>query len=353
MPESIDAAPEPPAHAVPRPRHSLTRLALLLLTGALVLLTTVWGTLAVYYSNLPAAWQRASLSAAFAGLGLWACLFPGRRRRQRLCYWGALAIVIVWWLLIPASNHRDWNPDVAVLSRAEFAGDEVTVRNIRNSRYRSAGDYRPEYYDKTFDLATLRGMDLAVSHFSHGPWAIGHTFICFRFAGGEALDISIEVRKERGETYSPLRGLFKQYELIYVIGDERDIIGSRANCRGEELYLYPMSREPSQARALFVDMLEAANELVERPQFYNTIFPNCTTSIVWHLDRVQPRKVKFDWRLLLNGYSDELAYQRGALAVSGPWEEVRKRHRVPAAACEDEAGPDYSRQLRAAWPPQP
>ena len=62
---------------------------------------------------------------------------------------------------------------------------------------------------------------------------VSHTFLSFIFDNAPPVSISIETRPEVGEGFDPLASLFKQFELIYVVGDERDIVRVRTNYRDE------------------------------------------------------------------------------------------------------------------------
>ncbi|HTL54519.1 MAG TPA: DUF4105 domain-containing protein, partial [Candidatus Limnocylindrales bacterium] len=196
----------------------------------------IWCMMAIYYSNLPAGWLR-GLGAIGFGIGT-VVLFVRMRPwwLARLVFFGGAACVIIWFLLTPPSNNRDWQPDVAILPYTEIDNDQVTIHNIRNCEYRSETDYTVRHYDKTFDLSKLQSVDLYVVYW--GSPMIAHTMLSFGFAGGDYVCFSIETRKEKGEAYSAIKGFFRQFELTYVIGDERDLVRLRTNFRGEQVYLY-------------------------------------------------------------------------------------------------------------------
>ena len=214
----------------------LARIVGVTLLGLFLFLFCALATLAIYYSNLPGPFLRTIAAGAFA-LGTLAAflIFPNRLRTTFL-FLGAFGMVVVWWSQIPASNHRNWKPDVAVLASATFNDNLVTVHNIRNFDYRTESDYTVRYYDKTFDLNKIESVNFIVSHWDNLQ-AIAHTMLSFGFAGGDYLTLSIEIRGEKGESYSGLKGLFKQYEIIYVLGDERDLIRLRTNYRPNDLNL--------------------------------------------------------------------------------------------------------------------
>lgn len=243
------------------------------------------------------------------------------------------------------SNQRDWHPLHAKLARADFHGNYVTIYNIRNTQYRSEEDFTVQYYDKTFDLQKLKTVDFIVVPFPDNP-AIAHTMLSFGFEPGEYLAVSVETRKEKHETYNALAGFFNQYEIIYVVGDERDLIRLRTDHWMNDVYIYRTVASPEQARRLFLDVMERVNWLNEHPEFYNTLTNNCTTNIRRHVNRVFGDKIPRDYRVLLTGYSDRLAYQLGLLESAGTFEETRRRARVNPAAYRYGDRPDFSQKIR-------
>ncbi|HEX6864625.1 MAG TPA: DUF4105 domain-containing protein, partial [Thermoanaerobaculia bacterium] len=208
-------------------------------------------------------------------------------RRKRA--WIALLLLLATaaYFSIRPSNDRNWSRDQTRLASATFEGDLVHVRNIRNVHYRSTTDYDPAWYDKTFDLRKLESLWFMVEPFDEGKGA-AHTLVSFGFAGPEYLAVSVEIRKEVGEEFSVVKGLLRQYELMYVVGDERDLIQLRSNYRKDDVYLYPIRAPKERIRAMLTGMLERANQLRERPEFYNTLTSTCTTNIVRHVEEVAP-----------------------------------------------------------------
>jgi len=243
------------------------------------------------------------------------------------------------------SNDRDWSPDQARLAYAEFQGDQVTVRNIRNCTYYSADDFTVAYYDKTFDLGELDSVDFIKVPFHDLP-GVGHTMLSFGFGGRDYLAVSVEIRRERGERYSPTKSLLRQYELMYVVGDERDLIGLRANHQLSDVYVYRTVATPQQARELFVDVMARVNKLAREPEFYDLLTNNCTTNIVRHVNTLVPNRVEYDYRVLLPGLSDELAYELGLLQTDLSFEQTKLRSRVNKLAYAHRDSPDFSVNIR-------
>jgi hypothetical protein len=280
---------------------------------------------------------------ALGSLSVLALLRPFRR--AALIVLLALALVIGWWLLIPASNDRDWYPDVARLSRATVDGNRLTIQNVRDFDYRSETDYTERWETRTFDLDGLKGVDLFLSFW--GPTLIAHTIASWEFADGSHLAISIEARKAKGQSYSAVRGFFRQFGLYYVVADERDVIRLRTNYRGERVYLYRTTMPA--ARALLLDYLADVNRLAEHPRWYNALTHNCSTTIRYHVQHVSPGR-PWDWRILANGYVDELAYERGAIDTKLPFAELRAHSDVTERAKAADRDPDFSQRIREGLP---
>lgn len=257
------------------------------------------------------------------------------------------------------SNDRDWSLDQdrlasAVIPSSESVENKVFVKNIRNFNYRSTTDYDREYYDRGFDLDNLNRVWYLVSPFSGIPGS-AHTFLSFEFEDSDGkkdfLSVSVEIRKEKGEAFHPIKGLFNQYEVMYVLGDENDLVKLRTNHRKDLVYAYPAKASPEKARALLLDILRRTNELAENPEFYNTITNTCTTNIADHINTVTPKTIPFlSWRIMFPANSDQLAYDLGLLDVPEGLsiEELRQKYLLNEKAVEfDEIqGTDFSQLIR-------
>jgi len=321
--------------------------------GALALIGLgfiIWGALLLAFAGPSNDLVRVAMVCAFClvSAGGLIALFV---RRWRWPAMGVLAVLwaalIVLWTSIEPTNERDWQPDVAVLPYADISGDQVTVHNIRNFDYRSETDYTVAYYDKTFDLRQLRSVDIVTSYWM-GP-AIAHVFVSFGFAGDDYLAVSIEVRKSKGKEYSTLKGFFRQYELIYVVADERDVIRLRTNYRRdppEDVYVYRVKGSPETGRRLFIQYMEQLNALRTQPEFYNTLTTNCTTNI-WTNASVNPGRVPLNWKILASGYVPEYLYEEGRLDDMGlSFPELQRRAHVNARANAADSATDFSRRIR-------
>ena len=340
---------ELPATAAEKP--SLARRALWLLLrmvrDVVLGVVVLWSVMAVYYSNLPAPSMRTVAFCAYL-LALLAVLVLARPWWvKRLLCLGGFIVVLIWFLLIPPSNDRDWQPDLAVLPYAEIKGDEVTLHNIRNCDYRSETDYRVRHYDKTLDLRKLQSVDFFVVYW--GSPLIAHTMLSFGFGGNDYICFSIETRKEKGEAYSAIKGFFRQFELTYVVADERDLVRLRTNYRGEQVYLYRLKTDPEVAKMVFLDYLKEVNRLKARPEWYNALTSNCTTNIRGHT-RAYTKNKGFDWRIIVNGHIDEMAYERGSLDQSLPFAQLKSRSLVNERGKAADQSPDFSTRIREGLP---
>jgi hypothetical protein len=261
-----------------------------------------------------------------------------------------VAVLLAWFSLRP-SHARDWQPDVAALPWAEMRGDHLIFHNVRNAEYRSESDFTVRLEDRDLDLSKLRALDLFLIYWG-SPW-IAHTIMSWAFDDGQHLAISIETRKEKGEEYSAVRGFFRQYELFYVVADERDVIRLRTNYRregrGEDVYLYRFDTSPENARLLLLSYVRAINRLREQPEWYNALTENCTTAITRIAGPYQQR-VWFSWKLFLNGRLDELAYDLGAIDRGLPFTELKARSYVNARAKAADADPQFSARIREGLP---
>ena len=316
-------------------------LPLLALTG--------WATAVLFFAGPgEAAWVRTSLAAVYL-LGSLAALFWLRPFWRAFGVWGiGLLAVLVWWTSIRPSNDREWQPEVAKLASFEVHGDLLTIHNLRNFEYRSETDFTPRYEDRVYDLSKLRSLDLFMSYW--GMPAIAHTILSWEFEGSPPLAISIETRKRKGQEYSVVQGFFRQYEIIYVAADERDIVRLRTNYRGEDVYLYRFKATPVQARAMLMDYVSTMNALVETPAFYNELVDNCTTSVRRHVKNVDVSAPRADWRLLANGYLDRMLYERGTIATGLPFAALRERSHINARAKTLDNDPGFSQGIREALP---
>jgi hypothetical protein len=308
-----------------------------------------WGSLAIYYSNLPWAGLRLGLAGAFAAFAIYA-RWLSRQGRMSVIVIVLFLGVVVWWTTISPSHDRAWRPEVAVMPRAVIDGDRVRLTGVRNFDYRTRDDFTVRYEEREVWLSHLRALDFYVSYWSEG--LVGHTFLSFIFDNAPPLSISIETRPEVGEGFDPVASLFKQFELIYVVGDERDIVGVRTNHRRETAYLYRLNTSAENVRRLLLVYLNRINELAEHPEFYHLLSNSCTINIIRYANATG-REGRFDIRHLFNGLVDSYLYHSGRMDTTLPFNELRQRSLINEAAQAADGAPDFSQRVRASLPTIP
>jgi hypothetical protein len=332
-----------------RGRSWLLRLPALLARGVLALvlgLALAWGALALYFSPLPWAPLRIGLALGFAGFGVWA-LWVTRNPRLRWVLAALYGAVLVGWSFVEPSHDREWRADVAVMPRAVIDGNDVRISGVRDFDYRSRDDFTARYVEREVQLSHLVGLDFYIAYWMPGP--VGHTFVSFMFDNAPPLNVSIETRPEVHEGFSPLKSLFKQYELIYVVGEERDIVGVRTNFRDEDVYLFRLRVSAEAARRLFLVYLNRINQLYERPEFYHLLSNSCTVNIVRYAN-LAGRTGDFDFRHFLNGWVDRYFYDTRLLHTSFSFQELRRRSRVDPTVPASLGVEEFSQRIRENMP---
>ena len=247
------------------------------------------------------------------------------------------------WVWIAPSQDGDWPPEVARLARASIDGDRVTIRNVRNFDWQGTDRFVERWEDRSYSLSSLNRLDLITSYWA-GPH-IAHVMLSFGFDTGEQLVASIEVRRRRNQEYSTLKGFFRNYQLIYILGDERDLIRLRTAFRKERVYLYRLRTPPAVVQQVFLEYLRAINALAAEPRFYNTLATNCTTQVRM-AGLAAGLAIPWDWRLVLTGHTPEYLYARGAPDTRLPFEELRRRAQINDAADRAGNGALFSQAIR-------
>ncbi len=326
--------------------------AILILAGIIVTVMTAWGAGAIYYSPIPGESLRGALAGVFVLATALSFVFTRRRGRALVGYLAVFAALAALWLQIPASNDRDWQPEVALTPYATSRGDVVTIHNVRNFNYRTETDFDPRWENRAYDLNDLDSVDLIAVYWAGK--AIAHIMVSFGFRGKDYVAFSIETRKERGEGYSTVAGFFRQYELVYIVADERDVIGVRTTYRRpqENVYLYRLRTPPNNIRRIFLDYLKTINELRERPRFYNTLTTNCTTNVLMH-SQVNPESPPMSWKVLLSGYVPDYLYEMGRIDTSRPFSELERLSFVNGRAHAADRDPAFSQRIREGLPLPP
>ncbi len=330
----------------------MRRVAWAILTVAVALLIALgvaWASLALWY-RLPApAFGRGVAAGLFALFGAFTitALFGPWRFKAFLTFAAVFGLILVWWNTLKPVEEAAWAPDVARQVTGEFNGDMLTLTNVRDFDWRSKTDFTERWATRTYDLRKLRTLDMFMSYWA-GP-EMAHVIFSFGFEDGTQLPWSIEVRRRVGGAFSPLADLFKSNPLVIIAADERDVVGVRSNFRGEDVQLYRLAATPDRARALLREYVAQANELAKTPRFYNSISTNCTTTVV-KMAHLVGDALPFDWRLIVNGYLPDYAYDHGALDTSVPLSALKAAAHIDERARDDGLSPDFSKAIRVGVP---
>jgi hypothetical protein len=274
----------------------------------------------------------------------------GRTVKRAIAPFGlVLATAGFFWSRIPAHNDRAWIPEQSRTARVHVDGRRVAVENVRNFDWSAtSADAEPEPHWETreYDLDAIESLWYVLTPFDRDWRGPAHAFLSFGFSNGQFLAISVEARREIGETYSIAKGLLKRFELTYVVGDERDLLGLRVLRSNDDVYAYPVRVTPQAAATLFLEMLAEADRLASKPVFYGSLRNNCTTRILNHVNRIAPERIPYNWRILLPGYSDAFAHQRKLLDTDLPLDSARAEYFVSGRVREYIGEPDFSSLIR-------
>jgi hypothetical protein len=319
------------------------------LAAALIALASAWGALALWYK---APGGRAARAASSAGWLLWAAvclvgLWHGWLAIALPAFAVAYAGLLIWWVGLLPSNDRDWADDVAQTVRGAVNGDRVTLQNVRNFAWRSERDYTPHWETRDYDLSRLVSLDMIVSYWSYRT--IAHMLISFGFDDGTQVVFSVEIRREKGESFSEIGGFFKKFELCIIAADERDIVRLRTNVRREQTFLFRLNMPIATMRSLMLAYIEEANTLARAPRFYHTLTGNCTT-LVWRMLKRIVHPLPFSYRVLLSGYLPEYVHKMGALDRRYSIEELRALGYISERARRSDQSVEFSRDIRERMP---
>ncbi len=324
----------------------------------------LWTALAALFTLPAPVWLAVAAGVGIAGIfaaAIWRSPFARRlrgdasaaARRPRLAEWAAFATALVvmtavwvWYYgFVTARKDRDWAPDHALMPIVTIEGDTVRVQNVRNFTWRTATDFTPGYYDRVYDLGALNSMYYVVATI-HRFQAVAHVFVCFGFSDGQKVAVSVEARRVKGRGYEILPSMFRQYQLMYVVGDERDVVGVRGAIWGQPVFFYPANTTDDRKRAIFVDMLKRAESLEKAPEFYHLLWNNCMNNITGHLRRLGGRPLPHDLRVLLTGFSDRVAFNFGYIDTDLTFPQARQAFRIDGWMRDTPLDETFSQRLR-------
>ena len=309
---------------------------------------SLWAFGALWFDFPLEEWKQVAAAAfgvAVVAVVVAVAVFTRPRWRAKLGMALAILAVMGWWFTLQPKQFRDWKPEVLLTPDATVEGEVVTIRNVRNFDYRTEEDFTPRYELRRLDLRNLRGVDIFITYW--GSPYMAHPILSFDFGKDGRICFSIETRPVRGQAYSAIGGLYRQFELACIVADERDVIRVRTNYRkGEDVYLYHL-KAPFVKEA-FLEYIQTVNDLRDTPRWYNAITDNCTSAI--RNQRTASERAPWDWRLLVNGFADELLYQRGILDPSLPFAELKQRAHINKRANDANDTPDFSERIRKGVP---
>ncbi len=317
-----------------------------------MLAVALWVSGLLIYQLPGPVWLRAVAAGMWGIFAVVTAVAVGRGRGGRkpgVIFTLALVLAGIWWLVLTPRQDRVWADDVAQrLKVVSFDGHHVVLDNVRNFSWHTETEYDARWERRAYDLDQLRSADLILSYWM-GP-TIAHTLVSFGFEDGRQLVFSLEIRKERGESFSALGGFFRKFEMTLVAAEETDIVRVRSNVRGEDVYLYRLhGMTPQQLKDLFVAYLGEARKLDAAPAFYNTLTSNCTT-IVYELAKQIAPGLPLDYRLLASGYAADYAFDQGVLTPGVDFATLKEQGRITERARAAGDAPDFSRRIRAGVP---
>jgi hypothetical protein len=316
----------------------------------------LWTALALFYNAPLSPWLGAVLALGVAvvyAAALRERFFvwgrrgvPWREVRRSVAALAVTAAVAVWYFgFIKPDPNQDWIPKHARMPHVEVVGDKVHVSNVRNFTWRTPTDFTPAYYDRVYDVDTLRSMYYVLSPI-HGLDEVAHVWVCFGFADGQDVAVSVEARLVKGSSFRLLGSMFRQFQLIYVIGDERDVVGLRGAVWENEVRFYPIRATKERMRAYFLDMMERAHSLEEHPEFYNLFANNCMNNITYHMRRLGFCSIPSELSLLLTGFSDRVFYDYGYIDTDLPFEKAHRAYRIDEWMRSTKLDETFSKRLR-------
>ncbi|KUJ79237.1 hypothetical protein AVO44_08340 [Ruegeria profundi] len=309
----------------------------------------LWGSLAIWFKVPGASWQKYTLIAIFLLPGFFALvhLYSRKTLLSLLVYLAGLGLVLIWWQTLQPPSEGDWAKELSRQVTGQIEGDILTLDNVRAFEWRTAEDYDQAWLRETYDLTKLETLDLFLSYW--GDPRMAHFMLSFGFNDGEYLAWSIEVRRTKTGSYSPVADFFKANPLVILASKEFDVVGMRSNIWKNDVHIFRLDVPKERLKPLLEVYVADANHLAETPVWYNSIFTNCTT-VMTRTTRALGIKIPHDWRIIVNGYLPEFLHEQGYLNANYTIEELRERGRIADRVAVSGLGKDYSRAAREGVP---
>lgn len=326
------------------------RVFLLSFITLVLIACATWASLALWYQVPFGAYVRIATVALWSVLSIALIVLVWRAETPWIGVLGYVllhALVLAWWNTLAPSHDREWADDLAKVTTGEVVGDQVTLSNVRNFRWRTEEDYDIRWETRAYDLSQVRSVDMITSYW--GMPGIAHVLVTFGFDDGEFITFTVEIRRERHEDFSAIGGFFKQFELNVIAADERDVVRTRSNIRGEEVHLYRVTMAQETMRALFLGYVDEANAIAARPRFYHTVTANCTIIVYNMVDRIV-EGLPMDVRVLLSNFLPSYVKDVGGLQPDVPLAELKARGFINPRALEAGDSEDFSARIREGVP---
>ena len=321
---------------------------------------SLWAAGAIYYLLWLPEWMRPVCCASFV-IGFTAWIWRSKHRHKtRAILAASIVVIYLLTLLIRPSNDRNWADDQTRVAKVEIADGVVTISNFRNFHYRSETDFDPIFETKTFRLEDLDSVSLIVQKFTPSE-GLAHVMLSFgirrEFLSEETSEseqsyfsLSIEVRREKGESYGPIKGVYRNYEVTHVIGDERDLVGVRTVHRPQDrVWLYALNATDEQVQQLFLGFVDRIKHLESNPEFYHTFLNNCANGITRQTYELTPEPINWlDLRIVMPGFSDSFAFENGLIgdARTQDFEQIKGNARIDEQARQLGIREDFSTKIR-------
>ena len=309
-------------------------------------LFVLWATFALYFDLRIETWRLPFAFVFLSGMIAILVRLRGSRWAATLCLLSCFC-VMTWWLTLKPTNSGAWQQNVDRTAWVQMDGDRVTIHNLRNCDYHTETDYSNCWSDRTIYLSQLKAADLFLTNW--GLSFASHPIVSFQFGENDHIAFSIEARYRPGQDYSTIHGLYRQFGLIFIVADERDLIRLRTNYRkDEEVYLYRLKFDPETTRAMFLTYVNYLNRLNDHPEWYNELTRNCTTTLQKPLAAATGNAQGWTYQFILNGSLDALLYDRGRLVTGGlPFPALKQREHINSVAHTINGSPDFSALIRA------